>query len=326
MTFKSLRGRLLVSLVLGALVVAALMAYADFSQMLSTLVRFRWELIPAIVGPTLFNYLLRFVKWEFYLRQIGVEELPTGDSFAIFFSGLSMVVTPAKVGEWLKCYLLWEASGTPFGRSAPIVIAERLSDGLALVLLASGGLFLSGLGWQIMALTLVLAGGIVIVFRYQALTQAMLSAAERVPLVSSQVHQLRQFYQSSHILFSPRNLAIAVGLGFISWLGECLAFFFVLVGLGLAGSWLLAIQAAFILCVSTLGASVFLLPGGLGVVEGSLTALSQVLLGLPKEAAAVAALLIRLCTLWFGVSLGTLMLLFATRRLRPRWAAAKAEA
>ena len=74
------------------------------------------------------NYVLRFVKWQYYLKLIGVQGFPRGHSALSYLAGLGMVVTPGKVGEWLKCYLLRELHGTPFTRSAPILIAERLTD------------------------------------------------------------------------------------------------------------------------------------------------------------------------------------------------------
>ena len=48
------------------------------------------------------NYVFRFIKWEYYLSLIGVKGLPWRDSALIFFSGLGMVITPGKVGEWIK--------------------------------------------------------------------------------------------------------------------------------------------------------------------------------------------------------------------------------
>jgi len=318
------RGKVLLSLLFGVVVVSGLVVYADASDMAGALRRFRWEFLPAIVALTLLNYLLRFLKWQYYLRQIGVRDLPARDSLLIFFSGLSMVITPGKVGEWLKCYLLGQACGTPFARSAPIVVAERLTDGLALVLLASGGLLLFGRGWQIMALALLLAAAVVLAARHRGLAGRIVRLAGRLPFLSKRTHAVVAFYESSRTLFSPGNLAIAVAIGFVSWAGECLAFFLVLVGLGEDASALLAVKAAFILSASTLGASLVLLPGGLGFAEGGITGLCQVLLDMTRSAAVAAALLIRLCTLWFGVGLGALMLAVTLRRLRTPVKAAEA--
>ncbi|MBI2906123.1 MAG: flippase-like domain-containing protein [Chloroflexi bacterium] len=315
MNLENLRGKVLLSLCFGVLVVFALMFYGDFTKILQTIVHFRWEYLPLILGLTLLNYFLRFIKWDYYLHQIGVDTLSKRDSLLVFFSGLSMVITPGKLGEWVKSYLLKEISGTAFSRSAPIIIAERLSDGIALLLLASAGFFLFRVGWEVAAAVVVLAAAIVFAAQSRPLALRLIGLMERLPLVSSQAHLLHAFYESSNILLSTRNLLFAVTLGFFSWLGECVAFYFVLSGLGVEPSALLLVQAAFILSVSSLGASIVLLPGGLGMAEGGITGLSQFLVGAPKDVAVAAALIIRFCTLWFGVALGMIMLFIVTRRL-----------
>ncbi len=106
-------------------------------------------------------------------------------------------------------------------------------------------------------------------------------------------------------------------LSFVSWAGEVLAFYLVLIGLGYDGSWMLLLQAAFILPISTLaGAVVLIAPGGLGVAEGGITGLLQVIVeGTTKSVATLAALIIRFTTLWFGVIVGLIVLAFATRRI-----------
>jgi uncharacterized protein (TIRG00374 family) len=310
-----LRSKLLLSLAFGALVALGLSLYADLPKLVESLARFRWELLPAILALTVFNYLLRGLKFDFYLHQIGVRDLPRRTTFQLFFSGLSMVVTPGKVGEWLKSYLLRAVNGTPIARSAPILIAERLTDGVALILLALGGLIIFQVGWQVIAAAAILALAVVFLSQYRPLALRAFAFGERLPLVSGRVHHLHAFYDSSATLLAPRNLAVAVGLGFVSWLGECLAFYLVLVGLGQEGTPLLVFQAAFMLASSVLAGSVFLVPGGLGVAEGGITGLAQILLGMPASQAVAAALLIRACTLWFGVAVGLLALLTFTRRL-----------
>lgn len=311
----SLRTKFLISLLFGAAVVVALSLYADVARLAAALGAFRWELLPAILGLTLLNYTLRFLKWHYYLGQIGVRGLSMWFSIAIFFSGLAMVVTPGKVGEWLKSYLLREQTGTPFFRSAPVIIAERLTDGLAMVLLASGGLVLFQVGWQLVALVLLLALGVLVIAWTPPLAEAVFGVAGRLPWLSGRSAHLREFYASSRTIFGPKNLLLGVGLGFVSWSGECFAYYLVLVGLGQPESMTLVVEAAFILAVASLGGSLLLLPGGLGVAEGGITGMAQFLVGMPRELAATSAILIRLSTLWFGVSLGLAMLLVTTRRL-----------
>jgi hypothetical protein len=100
MTFESLRGKFLLSLGLGVLVVVGLGIYADFPRLAATLGRFDWRLLPAILALTLLNYGLRFLKWQFFLRVLDAPPLAVSRSLLIWVAGLSMVVTPGKVGEW----------------------------------------------------------------------------------------------------------------------------------------------------------------------------------------------------------------------------------
>ena len=108
---------------------------------------------------------------------------------------------------------------------------------------------------------------------------------------------------------------MALAIGVVSWSGECVAFFLILVGLGFPPTPGLLIRAAFVLATSTLVGSASLLPGGLGAAEASSAALLRLVLPISGPKAVVATLLIRFCTLWFGVGVGVVSLLLFRRRL-----------
>lgn len=309
---SSLITRFSLSLGLGLLVVLALAVWGDVARVGEALGRFRWSYLPLILALTLGNYLLRFVKWHYYLGQIGAR-VPAGQSAAIFLSGLAMVMTPGKLGELLKSYLLRQVAGVPMSRSAPVVFAERLTDGIALLLLAGAGLALFRHGGPLLALLAGLSALLIAGVQHRRSATALLGLAEwlghRVGLGEGWARGLRHFYDSAYRLLTAKNVLLAVGIGFISWLGECVAFYFVLSGLGLPPSWLLLVQAAFILAVSTLVGSASFLPGGLGLADASVTGLVLLLTSVERDVAVAATLLIRCCTLWFGVAVGALALL-----------------
>jgi uncharacterized membrane protein YbhN (UPF0104 family) len=75
------------------------------------------------------------------------------------------------------------------------------------------------------------------------------------------------------------------------------------------------LKASFIMPAATLASALLLTPGGLGVAEGGITGLSQVLLDMTRADAAVGTLVIRFGTLWFGVIVGLIALAFVSRRL-----------
>jgi uncharacterized membrane protein YbhN (UPF0104 family) len=310
-----LRRTLPLWLALAAGVLLAVGVLGDLPQVAGLLARFRWELLPAILGLTVLNYLLRFLKWQFYLRLIGAPPIAALESAGIFFGGMAMTVTPGKVGEWVKSYLLSQRHGVPFAQSAPIILAERLTDGVAMLLLALGGLLAYGYGRELIVVVALGAIAIVVATQWRGLALAVLGRLERVPVLGPRAHHMRAFYESANRLLRLPALLLAIGIGLVSWGGECVAFYLVLVGLGVTGTPELLLQAAFVLAVSTLVGSVSLLPGGLAVAEGSIAGL-LIFLGITAQpsVAAAATLLIRFATLWFGVALGVVALAWVSRR------------
>ena len=106
--------------------------------------------------------------------------------------------------------------GTPFSRSAPIPIAERLTDSLGLVILGSAGLLVFGDAWP--AFFVVVAGSALLVFiiRNRPLALWILNRLERLPLVARFAQQAEEFYTSSYVLLSPWALGSMTLLSVVS--------------------------------------------------------------------------------------------------------------
>lgn len=315
MSLKTLQGKILASLFLGLAVIVVIGLVSDLQQVGRDLWSFRWELLPAILGFTLLNYLLRWLKWEYYLRRLGCgERVNRLDSGLIFCSGMVMAVTPGKLGEVFKSYLLRRVNGTAVSRSAPIVLAERLTDGLAMLLLMALGLTLYPPARPVFAILLLGTILGILVLQFRGLSQALIDGTARLPLGARVAPRLQTVYDSTRELLDWRVLLVSTVISVLSWGFECVAFFYVLVGLGLEGTPLLLLQATFIFAASTLFGLVSFLPGGLGVSEVSSVGLLVALVGMGAAAATTATLLIRFCTLWFGVLLGAGALAWFGRR------------
>lgn len=310
---QRLRSQIVLGLLLGFTVIVLLVAFADVTRLKENLARFRWDYLPLIIGLTLLSYAFRFAKWEFYLRQIGAK-VKRMDSAAIFASGFTMVLTPGKVGEFFKSYLLAQVSDTPMSQSAPIVVAERLTDGMAMVLLATAGLILYRLGREVIFIVALLLLALVVVVEYRPLALRLLRWGQRLPLISRFARELDNLYESAYTLLVPRNLLWAVTLGFLSWGSECMAFYLVLTGLGFPGTPSLLLQASFIFASSAILGAVSFIPGGLGVADASLAGLTLILTGASRSLSVAASLLIRFSTLWFGATLGLVALFLFRKR------------
>src|SRR5262249_12534140 len=133
----------------GVLVYAGFVFFRGYQKIADELSRFAWWTFAAALAMTFGNYCLRFLKWEFYLAVLGIRGVPKSDSFLTFLSGFVLTVTPGKVGEVFKSLVLFETHDVAMPKTAPIVVAERLTDlvgVVALVLVGSVG-FPGGLVW-----------------------------------------------------------------------------------------------------------------------------------------------------------------------------------
>ncbi|MCA1665995.1 MAG: flippase-like domain-containing protein [Thermomicrobia bacterium] len=307
----SVRGRILLSVGFALLVLMGLTLFADSRKLADALRGFHWALLVPILLLTSFNYALRFLKWQYYLHRIRITALPTRLSARIFFANFTMALTPGKVGEVFKSLLLREAIGTPIAASAPIILAERLTDGIAMLILASTGLVIFRYGVPVFTTIAALGCLAFLLLQQRRLIRRLIDAGERFRFAARFAHHLHAFYDNAYALLRPAPLLVATVLGLVSWLGECVAFFLVLIGLGFAGTPRLFLTAMFVLAASTLIGSVSLLPGGLGAAEIGMTAMLLALVTDPlmtHDVAVAATLLIRFCTLWFGVTLGLVAL------------------
>ena len=284
---------------------------SDLQQVSQQIFEFQWVYYPAVLALTLFNYLLRGIKFHYYLRQIGAEKIPILDSFRIFVAGFPLAVTPGKVGEALKGVWIHHKTEVSTARGISVVLAERISDGLAVLLLSTLGVIAYPQYWPVFIAILLVLLVVIVISQIRPLSLALIDFSARLPLIKRFTSSLREFYEGSFALFKPAATFIAVLLGMISWLGEGIGFYLILLGLGVPHSWEIAATAVFILAFSTVVGAVSTLPGGLGAAEASISGMLILLLELPADIAAAATLLIRFATLWFGVALGLITWIFS---------------
>ena len=316
------RRRLGLRLVAGAglaiAVISGLTLFADARQLSLALRDFAWWLLAPILALTLFNYVLRFAKWEMYLRRLEIPPLPRRTSALVFLAGFSMAITPGKVGELIKAFLLRRLTGVPVGRTSAIIVAERITDGFAMLALAGIGAAQFAYGRTLLGLVFVAALALVLLLRRPRLLASLLGRMAHRPRIGRVIEHGIAFVEASHELLGPRLLGVGVGLGIVSWAGECLAFFLVLHGLGLPASWHLLLVATFVLAVSSIVGAVSMLPGGLGVADASVTGMLLLFVSddaMTRGVAVAATLLIRFATLWFAVLIGALALALLRREI-----------
>jgi uncharacterized protein (TIRG00374 family) len=320
-----LQRRVLLGVLLGVLVYAGILLWADAGAVLASLRELSWWVVPGACALALANYLLRFLRWQRYLRRLEID-LPRGTSCLISLAGLSMSVTPGKLGEVFKSWLVRQVHGAPIHQTAPIVVAERVTDLLGyLVLIAAGGALSRPDYTWLLAAALGLCAAAVLSLGSRRVSRWTRHALKRTPYFWRLAERAEGAFASARRLLSPRLLLEATAIAVIGWGLECLAFWWIASEL-VPGSVGLQ-QAVFAFALSAVvGALALFAPGGLGVTEFSLGKLLRghysgagLALAAAQQKAAAAVILARLCTLWFAVAVGLAALgLFSRRFGAPR--------
>jgi glycosyltransferase 2 family protein len=293
--------RLIYALLLAVLVYGAFVVVSGYDSIAGEMQRFAWWTFAAALGLASLNYGLRFLKWQYYLARLNVSGVGTFDSFLVFLSGFVLTVTPGKVGEVFKSAVLQETHGVALERTAPIVVAERLTDviGVVILILLGSSSFDGGLVWAALGFACVALGLVAILWRAPGVW--LLAQLRQRGWLARFVPKLETAFQQLRMLSSPRVLLLPTALSIVAWALEGAALYLLL--RGFAQTVALA-PACFFYATATLAGALTPVPGGLGVTEALLQQQMVRVAAVDYGAATASMLLIRLATLWWAVLVG----------------------
>jgi len=307
--FSKLKKKILLSLIIAAIVYLTFTIYADYQKVISAFGEFNWMLLPILLFLSLLNYFTRFFKWDYYLSVINVK-IKKLDSLSIFMSGLIMSITPGKIGELLKSYLVKEVTNDPISKTAPVIFAERITDFLSLLLIAIIGAYTFDYGLKLALGITVFFIILIYIISNKKISLSILNYLDRFSFLTKYLTNIHHAYESSYQLLRPLPLLTMTIVSLIAWLFECLGYHLILLNFDINFGFLWAsFSYAFAIIIGALS----MLPGGLGVTEGSLTYL-LVKKGVANNIAVTTTFIVRVVTLWFAVLVGIISVSFYQKR------------
>lgn len=287
-------------------IVLAVLGYMSFSfwsggeEVLTALAMIDTRGVVIILGLSLINYGLRFVRWQVYLKVLG-HHIPEYPSAMIYLAGFSLTTTPGKSGELLRGVFL-KAWGVSFKSSTAAFLSERLSDLVAIILLAvlASTIYPQGLIILVIGLSVVLVVKCFIVFADSLKMIFDRAASKFNKRLFILIENLFSMLANARACHSLKIMSFSTFISVIAWSAEGYAFFLVLDWMGAETGLYFALS---VYALSMLAGAVTFLPGGLGGAEIVMVSL-LLWSGLPQPEAVAATILIRLVTLWFAVLLG----------------------
>jgi len=306
---EKIKKNLFISIGAAALIYLGFAIYADYDLLIQSFYNFQIIIIPVLFFLTYLNYVTRFAKWHYYLRLLEIK-ISFANSYSIFMSGLTMSITPGKMGELLKSYMVKQVAGVSISKTAPIIIVERITDFLSLILLALIGALVYSYGTYIVIATGIFFILVVVIISNRKFSLKLIDKISQLKFVSKFSGNIRSSYESSYEMLKPVPLIKMILLSLVAWFFECFAFYLILINFNVDVS---ILWATFAYAFATIAGSITMLPAGLGVTEGSLTFLI-IQKGASKNIAVASTFVIRIVTLWFAVFVGVVSLFFYQKK------------
>lgn len=290
--------------VLAGLGYLAALAFVDSGQNLFAKLSTVAGVLPVVMLASLGAYWVRSLRWLWLLRIEGYS-VPPRQGWLCYLTGLAFTASPGKVGELVRMRYFGRL-GVPHRITVACFVFERMLD--LVVLLAFAALLAGdapgiGLAVGFVVLILLVIAAIASLPRgRQRLQHAFRRAgfnglARWTRIALGGVEQIIQF-------LPPRYFLPAATLGVVAWAIQCAGFALAMRQLGIVLPWeiLFAVPAAAML----IGAA-SMVPGGIGTTEAA-TVVLLTHFGAGLDVAVIAAVAVRLGSIWFASILGVLVL------------------
>jgi uncharacterized protein (TIRG00374 family) len=278
------------------------------------------ELIAGLLALSLVNYAARAVRWQLLCRHLHLS-VPFPRNALYYVAGFALTTTPGRVGEGLRLWLLRRHHGYRYEATLALLIVDRLSDTVALVLLCLAGIAAaSSYAWAVALAAAFIGLKAALFLRPVYLVRGTGWLQNRFGLWPQLLAKLRFALRQTSRFACWRTGGAALLLALLGWAAEIGAFWWLL---GALGAELSPIEAAFIFGFAIIAGGTLALPGGLGGTEAAMVGL-LVAFQVELPIALAATVIIRATTLWFAVLLGLGTLPGVLRPFRPAGVAAAA--
>jgi glycosyltransferase 2 family protein len=308
-----------IGLILALLIFIAIPLFSDIQTLIKNATTFPWWIMIPVLALRMVNWTIRFFKWHFYLHVVGVRNLRLVDSAAIFVTGFPLAASPGKVAEIVKSFLVKSLTGTPVPATLPVIAAERVSDGFAVVLLtlwAMANLPETEQFRSVVAVAFIMPIIGVTILQIRPLCYFVLHILERLPLIGRFAYAFEHMYESSTKITSLPSILFSVGTGLAANVLDGVGVFLILVGLGEPATADTFFRALFVISLSVIVGSLSGMPGGVGASDLTISgAMRIVIRDFTVAQAGFATLLARFVQFWWGVLVGSLVAILMRKRL-----------
>jgi uncharacterized protein (TIRG00374 family) len=256
--------------------------------------------LPVLALVSLLTYLVRFARWHWLLVRAGWR-VPVKEGLLAYLAGFALTATPGKAGELIRIRY-FSRLGVPPARVVAAFLFERAWDLVVVLLLAAVFMQRADLLFAILLFTFGVIGTLILLVFWSTPANLGVRMLQKLgwPRLARLTAVLRAALQDIRVWMNPRDILVMLIFGGVAWGATSFAFVYLL---GHLGIFLPGLHGAGIYPLSMMAGAVSMLPGGLGSTEVTIVGLLQAE-GVAASLAVLAAVGIRLGTLWFAILCG----------------------
>jgi len=279
---------------------------ADFNLIQEKISNFKINYLPIILILVTLSLIPIFIRWHFLLKNCEIN-IPLTKSIAVFLSGMAFDITPGQIGALMKSQILKISSNIPRTKTAPIVFIEKLYDLIGAIIAAAMGIIILGMESYLIIIPILVLTIIFFFMYYRPASKLFFKRITKTKFFSKYVENISEFDKIIQKSTTVKITTICVLLAVTYWFIISAAAYYTLIAFDINILDYLKVLAIY--ATSALLGAISLVPGGIGITEGTLVGLLT-LEGIGVSTALILSVMIRIFILWYPVCLGLLSLKF----------------
>ena len=298
--------RLILVLVAVVGIYAIFLFVSDYNIISERISNFKVNYLPLILFLVTASWIPLIIKWHFLLKNSEVD-VPLTKSIAIFFSGVAFEITPGQIGALIKSQILKTSYNIPRTKTVPIVIVEKVYDLIGAILASVTGIIILGMEIYLIAIAISVLAFIFFFMYHKPASELFFNRITKLKFFSKYIENISGFYETVQKSTNVRAATICILLALAYWFMVSAAAYYTLISFDVNILDYLKVLAIY--STSTLLGAISFIPAGIGITEGSIAGLFT-LNGIDVSTALILAVMIRIFTLWYSVSVGFIALKF----------------
>lgn len=260
--------------------------------------------LPTLLSLSFLSYFLRYSRLNWLITR-SQRKIKFIMGFAAYLSGFALTASPGKIGELVRIRY-FDLIGLPPHRTIAGFIYERTFDVLVVFLLCLVGFHsLKALYISSIFVFFVVLGVVTLVWN-TSLVSSIFTRLRLATRFSSILSGIEDGLQGVRVWLTPLDIFMSLLIGLLAWGCAAVSFVVLLRAIGVDLETYLALS---LYPLAVLVGAASMIPGGFGTTEAAIVTLLS-MHGVPVDLSLLAAVGIRISSMWFSMLLGFLSIIF----------------